>query len=160
MCDLANDFRRDTLDLPSLHTRQAVRILIDERVPHTYCWSPSLVPRPDDWPLHNNVAGFFFLNTDTNSFKPPDALVDFLGLNKDKNNDKNLSPPIYIGFGSITGNDSHRLLQIILGALARTGYRALLSGFDKENDDLPDHIFKIGDTPHDWLFQHGKVKQS
>ena len=156
MRDLVNEFRRETLGLSPLHTRQAIRMLIDEQVPHTYCWSPSLVPAPYDWPSHINVAGYFFLNNDNNEYKPSDDLAAFLGLNKKNENDEKLSPPMYIGFGSITGNNWHRLLQVILGALAQTGYRALLSGFDEENEELPDNILKIGDTPHDWLFQHGE----
>ncbi|CAF4991967.1 unnamed protein product, partial [Rotaria sp. Silwood1] len=46
--DLINDFRKNILGLSTLHTRQAVRLMIDEHVPHTYCWSPSLVPKPTD----------------------------------------------------------------------------------------------------------------
>ena len=64
-------------------------------------------------------------------------------------------PPIYIGFGSITGHDSSRLLKIVLDALKVTGYRALLSGLANENDRLPENVFRIGNCPHDWLFQHG-----
>lgn len=154
MCDLANDFRRETLDLPPLHTRQAIRILVDECVPHTYCWSPSVVPRPFDWPPHVNVAGYFFLKNDEKPFQAPDELAAFLGLNSEKT--KKTPPPIYIGFGSITGNDAQYLLQVVLDALKKTGYRALLSGFDKEASELPENVFKIGDTPHDWLFKHGK----
>ena len=92
MSDLVNEFRRDILGLPALHTRQAIRILIDERVPHTYCWSPSLVPRPKDWPAHIDVAGYFFLQTDLDNFHPPDDLATFLDLER-----KKLPPPIYIG---------------------------------------------------------------
>jgi UDP:flavonoid glycosyltransferase YjiC (YdhE family) len=131
-------------------------MLFDEHVPHTYCWSPSLVPRPYDWPPYIDVSGYLFLNTDTDRFKPPDDLVTFLGLDNDNQNEEKLTPPMYIGFGSITGNDSHRLLQVVLGALERTGYRALLSDFDEANDELPDNILKISDVPHDWLFQHGE----
>ncbi|CAF0767262.1 unnamed protein product [Rotaria sp. Silwood1] len=154
MRDLVNDFRRETLGLPSIHTRQAVRLLIDERVPHSYCWSSSLVPRPYDWPPHIDVSGYFFLNHDNDNYKPPDDLAAFLGLNSDDRDKEKLLPPIYIGFGSITGNDLDSLFQVILDALARTGYRALLSGFDKHDDKLPDNIFKIDDIPHDWLFEH------
>jgi UDP:flavonoid glycosyltransferase YjiC (YdhE family) len=156
MHDLANDFRRDTLGLSPLHTRQALRTVWDENVPHTYCWSPALVPRPYDWPSHINVAGYFFLNTDTNQYKPPEDLAAFLGLNNDNQNEEKLPAPMYIGFGSISGCDSNRLLKVVLGALARTGYRALLAGFEKDNNELPNNVFKIGDVPHDWLFQHGE----
>ncbi|CAF3779665.1 unnamed protein product [Rotaria socialis] len=144
MNDLINEFRKDILGLSSLHTRQAVRLMIDERVPHTYCWSPSLVPKPADWPSHIDISGFFFLDLATN-FTPPEDLVRFL---------ESGDPPIYIGFGSITGHDSQRILKIVLKALEATGYRALLSGLAKDTDVLPTSVFKIGNCPHDWLFQH------
>ena len=131
--------------MSTLHTRQAVRLMIDERVPHTYCWSPSLVPKPADWPNYIDVSGFFFLDLATN-YKPSEDLVQFL---------ESGDPPIYIGFGSITGHDPRRILDIVLKALAATGYRALLSGLAKETDKLPKNVFQIENCPHDWLFQHG-----
>jgi UDP:flavonoid glycosyltransferase YjiC (YdhE family) len=146
MRDLINEFREDTLQLPSLHTRQAVHAMADGHVPHTYCWSPSLVPKPADWPDYIDVSGFFFLDLGTN-FTPPDDLVQFLNAG---------DPPIYIGFGSITGHDPRRILQIILEALSDTGYRAIISGLAKDDDILPHNAFKIGNCPHDWLFQYGK----
>ena len=146
MHGIINEFRKETLDLPPLHTRQAVRIMVVQRVPHTYCWSPSFVPKPADWPPHIDVSGFFFLDLATN-YTPPDDLVQFL---------ESGDPPIYVGFGSITGHDSKRLLQVVLEALKTTKYRAILSGLAKETDVLPDNVFLIGNCPHDWLFQHGK----
>ena len=101
---------------------------------------------------HIDVAGYFFLDLGTGYTNPPQDLLDFLGIN----NDHKLSSPIYIGFGSITGHDSHRLLQVVIDALDKTGYRALLAGLATETDQLPENIFKIGNIPHDWLFQHGE----
>lgn len=156
MRDLVNDFRRETLKLPALHTRQATFLMIDERVPYTYCWSPSLVPKPKDWADHISVSGFFFLKKDaTAPTKQPDDLLKFLGLHS-QTKDRHLSPPVYIGFGSITGHDSTRLLKVVLEALEQTGNRALLSGLAKDDDRLPETVFKIGSVPHDWLFQHGQ----
>ncbi|CAF3176105.1 unnamed protein product [Rotaria sp. Silwood2] len=157
MRDIVNDFRNETLGLPALHTRQATYMMIDERVPYTYCWSPSLVPKPDDWASHINVSGFFFLDHDaTADTKQPDDLVEFLGLNNNHYHHKeSLSPIIYIGFGSITGHDSERILQVILEALKKTGYRAVLSGLAKDDDKLPKNVLKIGNVSHDWLFPHG-----
>ena len=146
MRNIINDFRKETLGLPILHLRQAVHLMIDEHVPHTYCWSPSLVPKPKDWASHISVSGFFFLDLATN-YKPPDEIVAFLKAGE---------PPIYIGFGSITGHDSERILQAVLEALEKTGYRGLLTGFDVEEDQLPSNVLKIGNCPHDWLFQYGK----
>ena len=81
MRDIVNDFRKEILGLPALHTRQATFMMIDERVPYTYCWSPSLVPKPTDWADHINVSGFFFLKKDaTADTKQPDELLKFLGL--------------------------------------------------------------------------------
>jgi UDP:flavonoid glycosyltransferase YjiC (YdhE family) len=146
MRDIINEFRDDTLQLAPLHTREAVHAMIDEQVPHSYCWSPSLVPKPADWPEYIDVSGFFFLDLATN-YQPSEDLVQFL---------KNGDPPIYIGFGSITGHDPRKILQVVLDALSATGYRALLSGLATDDDTLPDNVFKIGNCPHDWLFQHGK----
>ena len=146
MRNIINEFRKDTLGLSPLHTRQAIHLMLDEHVPHTYCWSPSLVPKPKDWASHIHVSGFFFLDLATN-YQPSEALVEFL---------QSGSPPIYIGFGSITGHDADRLLHIVLEALEMTGDRALLSGFEVESDELPSNVLKIGNCPHDWLFQYGK----
>lgn len=147
MRDLINDFREKTLGLSALHTRKAVQAMTSARVPHTYCWSPSLVRRPSDWPDYIDVSGFFFLDLAQN-YQPPEDLVRFINAG---------SPPIYIGFGSITGHDPRRILQIVLDALAATGYRAILSGLAKEDDQLPENVFRIDNCPHDWLFQHGKI---
>ena len=146
MRHIINEFRKDTLGLQVLHLRQAIRLMVDEYVPHTYCWSPSLVPKPADWPAYIDVSGFFFLDLATN-YKPPEEILEFL---------KSGEPPIYIGFGSITGHDSKRLIEVVLEALKMTGYRGLILGFDVDNDKLPDNVLKIENCPHDWLFQHGE----
>ncbi|CAF4147141.1 unnamed protein product, partial [Rotaria sordida] len=157
MRDIVNEFRNETLGLPSLHhhyTRQATYMMIDERVPYTYFWSPSFVPKPNDWASHINVSGFFFLDHDTTTdTKIPDGLIKFLDPNNHYRNES-LSPVIYIGFGSITGHDSDRILYIVLEALEKTGYRAVLSGLAKDNDKLLKNVFKIDNISHDWLFQH------
>ncbi|CAF2987682.1 unnamed protein product [Rotaria sp. Silwood2] len=152
---IVNNFRTKILGLRELHTRQAIHALIGERVPHTYCWSPSLVEKPNDWGSHINVSGFFFLNLGIAYTNPPTDLLEFLGIDRDGNqHDPKLSLPIYIGFGSITGHDSRRIFQIVCDALNETGYRAVLSGLAMDTDQLPSTIFKIGDVPHDWLFQY------
>lgn len=155
MRDIINDFRQKTLGLLTLNTSQAICALVDERVPHTYCWSPSLVSKPDDWGPHIDVSGFFFLDLGTAYTNPPQDLMDFLGLNDDTSTKEKLPPPIYIGFGSIAGHDSRRIFAVVIDALHRTGYRAILSGLASDTDHLPSNIFKIGNVPHDWLFQHG-----
>ena len=63
------------------------------RVPFCYCFSPTLVPRPSDWPQDLvDIAGFFALGESKSNYKPPPDLVAFLA-DKDK--------PVYFGFGSL-----------------------------------------------------------
>ena len=63
------------------------------RVPFCYCFSPTLVPRPSDWPQDLvDIAGFFPLGESKSNYKPPPELVAFLA-GKDK--------PVYFGFGSL-----------------------------------------------------------
>jgi UDP:flavonoid glycosyltransferase YjiC (YdhE family) len=155
--DLINKFRHTLLGLSSLQLHEGISIMIDENIPFAYCWSPSLVPKPSDWPYYIDVSGYFFLDLAASYTTPPDDLLRFLGLSSGLNSHtKEISPPIFIGFGSVTGHDSQRLLKIVLDALMQTGYRALLAGFDIDTDDLPETIFKIDDVPYDWLFQYGE----
>jgi len=156
MRDIVNNFRKKTLGLFTLNTSQAIHALIDERVPHTYCWSPSLVSKPHDWDKHIDISGFFFLDLGTAYTNPPQDLLNFLHINDNNRHESKLPAPIYIGFGSIAGHDSRRILSIVIDALKQTQYRAVLSGLASDTDHLPSNIFKIGNVPHDWLFQHGE----
>jgi UDP:flavonoid glycosyltransferase YjiC (YdhE family) len=80
------------------------------------------------------------------SFKPPDALVEFLDAGP---------PPVYIGFGSIVVDDPDKFTKLIFDAVEMAGVRALVSkgwgGFGS-NETTPDNIFMLENTPHDWLF--------
>ncbi|CAF1569656.1 unnamed protein product, partial [Rotaria sordida] len=80
--------------------------------------------------------------------------VKFLGLNNHHHQNESLAPIIYIGSGSITGHDSDRILHVVLEALEKTGYRAVLSGLAKDDDKLPKNVFKIDNVSHNWLFLH------
>jgi hypothetical protein len=64
-------------------------------------------------------------------------------------------PPVYIGFGSIVVDDPDKFTKLIFKAVEMAGVRALVSkgwgGFGS-NDDTPDNIFMLENTPHDWLF--------
>lgn len=122
-------------------------MFVEEFVPFTYCWSPSLIPRPTDWPHHIHTSGFFFLDLATN-YQPPEDLLKFLDIEP---------KPIYIGFGSIAGHDAHRLAKLIVDALKETGYRAIISNLPIDPSETTENIYKIGDCPHDWLFKKGNT---
>ncbi|RYO97418.1 hypothetical protein DL763_002767 [Monosporascus cannonballus] len=142
--DLVNDFRRKTLGLDPVSTLWAPGATYRLHVPVTYLWSPGLVPKPADWGDEIDVSGFVFLDL-ASSFKPPRDLVDFLDAGE---------TPIYIGFGSIVVDDPDRFTGLIFEAVKLAGVRALVSkgwsGLDQ--DDVPDNIYMLENTPHDWLF--------
>ncbi|KAI2892579.1 CAZyme family GT1 [Aspergillus niger] len=127
--ELINEFRRFELGLDQLEGTGAPSLLHRLRVPFTYLWSPSLLPKPDDWPDHINVTGFQFLPSNRD-YTPPQDLADFLDTG---------APPLYIGFGSIVVDDPDALTQTILEAVEITGQRAIISkgwgglGADKIN---------------------------
>lgn len=114
--------------------------------PMLYGVSPSLLPRPDDWPDNALVCGQWLVSA--KQWTPPDSLSEFLAAGE---------PPIYIGFGSMGGFEPRRMLHTMIGGLA--GRRAVFypgwSGVDVSQ--LPPNILAIGDTPHDWLLPRTSV---
>jgi len=143
--DLINRFRTTILYLDEVSTLWAPGQLYRLKVPYTYMWSPSLIPKPKDWGPEIDVTGFVFLDL-ASSFTPPDDLKKFLDSG---------DPPVYIGFGSIVVDDPDEFTKLIFEAVKMAGCRALVSkgwgGFGS-NADCPDNIFMLENTPHDWLF--------
>ncbi|KAF8748481.1 Glycosyltransferase family 1 protein [Rhizoctonia solani] len=60
--NVINKFRTKKLGLPSLTTASAVTMIQRSSIPWTYCISPALVPKPQDWLTHIDVVGFYFLD--------------------------------------------------------------------------------------------------
>ncbi len=110
-------------------------------IPMVYGVSPNLLPTPADWPANVRLCGQWL--PPSSAWRPPPVLANFLAAGE---------APIYIGFGSMAGFDSRRLLDALSEAM--TGRRALFhpgwSGIDPKG--LPGNFVAIGDTPHDWLF--------
>lgn len=105
-------------------------------------WSPTLVPRPADWPPRISVTGAWRLPTQES---PPDAdLQDFLDAG---------DPPVYVGFGSMPPfSGTQPLVEALSQGLA--GRRIVLSGAAIKawpDLDSPD-VFVAGAVPHEWLF--------
>ena len=146
--DLVNDFRVRTLGLEPVSTLWAPGQLYRQKVPYTYLWSPGLVPKPKDWGPEIDIAGFVFLDL-ASTFEPPKELQAFLDAG---------DPPVYIGFGSIVVDDPDKFTQTIFEAVEKAGVRALVSkGWGGLGDDnVPENVFMLENTPHDWLFP--KVK--
>ncbi|THC93158.1 hypothetical protein EYZ11_007367 [Aspergillus tanneri] len=146
--DLINHFRKKQLGLDPLDAIRAPSINHRLQVPYTYLWSPSLLPKPQDWPDHLDVCGFQVLPAESD-YSPPEDLDAFLKAGK---------PPVYIGFGSIVVEDPGKLTKILIDAVTQTGQRALISkgwsNLGSEEEKIPDSIFLLGKCPHDWLFKH------
>lgn len=145
--DLINRFREKTLGLEPVATLWAPGMISRLKVPFSYMWSPALIPKPHDWGDHIDITGFVFLDLAT-GFTPPNALAQFLAAG-----DK----PVYIGFGSIVVDDPDALTTTIFDAVKLAGVRALVSkgwgGIGGEDGaDIPDGVFMLDNTPHDWLF--------
>ncbi|KJR80835.1 udp-transferase [Sporothrix schenckii 1099-18] len=145
--DLINNFRVKTLDLEPISTIWAPGAVYRMHVPFTYLWSPGLVPKPADWGPEIDIGGFVFLEL-ASSFKPPASLEAFLAASEE--------PPIYIGFGSIVVDNADKFTEMIFEAVRMSGVRALVSkgwgGFGGKGDNIPDNIYMLENTPHDWLF--------
>lgn len=145
--DLINHVRSKQLRLDPVSPLWGHQLLSRLNVPYTYLWSQSLIPKPNDWGRHIDIAGFSFLRLG-NSFTPDADLERFLGQGP---------PPIYIGFGSIVVDDPAALTRLIYRAVEKANVRAIVSkgwGGVGGSEDVPDSIYLIGNVPHDWLFKH------
>ncbi len=148
-----NDFREEVLELPMLRRGELGGHRLNTlRVPFCYMFSPSLVPKPKDWPTYTDVVGNFFAASKTSSFEDAD-LASF--LDEDREN-----PPVFVGFGSMVIAEPEKLASTIAQAARRTNTRVLLqSSWSKlatSEDDNEDGgkklIYCLGNCPHDWLF--------
>ncbi len=112
--------------------------------PWLYGFSPHVISRPTDWENDQHITGYWFLESQPD-WAPSTELLHFLDTG---------SPPIYMGFGSMTHEDPERQTQLALRALQLSGQRGVLSGGWGGIMDLassPD-IFFVNDVPHAWLF--------
>lgn len=147
--DIINGFREKSLGLEPISIMWASSVIQQMRIPFTYCWSPSLIPRPNDWGNHLSLSGFYFLPLASN-YTPPDDVTAFLAAG---------APPVYIGFGSIVVDNPDELTRTVFNAVMQTGQRALVSKgwgglLGGRESETPPNIFMIDNCPHDWLFKH------
>jgi sterol 3beta-glucosyltransferase len=142
---MINDFRVNTLGLPRLGRFPNLLVRSDgSPVPILYPYSPSLLPVPNDFPLHVHVTGYWFLDRSPVWQAEPD-LLRFLEAGP---------APVYIGFGSMGARGAQKRGEIALEALELSGQRGLLArGWGGlEASDLPRNVFMLDNAPHDWLF--------
>jgi UDP:flavonoid glycosyltransferase YjiC (YdhE family) len=118
--------------------------MLQQQHPVIYGISPSILPRPNDYPPFHRLSGYWFLE-EAEGWQPPSGLQAFI---------QDGSQPIYIGFGSMDAGESRQTTTSVLAALKNTGQRAvLLRGWGGIHaEDLPGSVFLIDSVPHSWLF--------
>lgn len=133
---------RQRLGLPTLRAGHFYHKL--RSTPMLGAYSPHILPPPSDWPENIHLTGYFFLDAQTD-WQPPAALEAFLDTG---------DPPVYIGFGSMSGQDPEKLAGVVLEALAISNQRGvLLTGWGGLRlESLPRHVFVLESAPHAWLF--------
>lgn len=147
-----NSWRAKTLHLRPTNLDK----LQQNKVPFLYNFSPSVVPPPLDFSDWVKVTGYWFLNEGAD-YQPPADLEAFIKKARADN-----MKIVYIGFGSVTVNDSRKLTEQIVSAVVKADVRCILSkGWSDRFDDktsnlpelvLPPCIHSIRSAPHDWLF--------
>lgn len=144
------DFPRDRMRAKLLGLRSRKRSGFaknsrGERIPALHAYSPTISPRPGDWPDSTIVTGFWRLD-DLTDWEPEAAFQKFLAGGE---------KPIYLGFGSMPWGAT-RNTEIILKALQLWGGRVVIGrGWGGVRaEDLPASVYSIAKAPHAKLFEH------
>jgi sterol 3beta-glucosyltransferase len=136
-----NSFRQ-RFGLPAYTMGSFSQILNSTPLLGTY--SPKVIPHPPDWPESIKITGYCFSEA-TADWKSSPQLEAFLEAG---------DPPVYVGFGSMSGRHPEQLAAIVLEALAKSGQRGLLlTGWGGMRAlSIPESVFVIDSAPHSWLF--------
>ncbi|GKT49077.1 sterol 3-beta-glucosyltransferase UGT80A2 [Colletotrichum spaethianum] len=157
MKSVINDVRINVMGLEAMSPAWWLSQYNRMGVPCTYLWSPLLLPKPTDWPDNVNVSGFVFDDA-PEGYAPPAELLRFLQAEE--------TPPVYIGFGSMSFADAQEVFEGIFEAVQRVGVRAVVgkgwasldteevskgAGGDDGRRDMS-HVCIVDEAPHAWLF--------
>lgn len=147
------DFPRDRMRAKLLGLRSRKRSGFSknargEAIPALHAYSPTISPRPGDWPDSITITGFWRLE-DITGWEPEPEFQDFLAAGE---------KPIYLGFGSMPWGAA-RNTEIILKALQIWGGRVVIGrGWGGiRTEELPPSVYSIGKVPHSKLFEHVKA---
>ena len=107
-------------------------------------YSSRVIPHPQDWPESMHITGYWLPSANP-EWQPTPELEAFLKAGE---------PPVYVGFGSMSGRHPEQLANIVLEAVAKSGQRGLLlTGWGGLRPELvPDNVFVLDAAPHSWLF--------
>jgi sterol 3beta-glucosyltransferase len=105
--------------------------------PICHGFSPTVVPRPDDWPPEVRVTGYWWPARPT-GWQPPAGLCEFLEAG---------APPVFIGFGSMAPPGLDWLTEVVTAAVADAGVRAVVQAGWAGLAPVGDDIMLVGDVP-------------
>src|SRR5574341_903041 len=140
-----NAGHKETPGLPRLPLTSPYERMYRDQSPILYEFSPHVIPRPPDWGEHLHITGYWFLDQH-DGWTPPADLLEFLEKG---------APPIFAGFGSMTGGDPQAATELVLTALRMAGQRGVLvSGWGGLGKGVSGHedVYVLDSVPHDWLF--------
>jgi len=108
---------RKNLNLPAVSSfAQQAAYMRQKGIPSLYGFSEHVLPKPADWDDNQHITGYWLLETSAD-WQPASELLQFL---------ESGSPPVYVGFGSMTLGDPENNTRLILDALEMTGQRGVV----------------------------------
>ncbi|PCH02253.1 UDP-glucuronosyl/UDP-glucosyltransferase [Penicillium occitanis (nom. inval.)] len=136
-------FRRFTLRLPKLSLVKGMGFLGQFNIPHTYLWSPSLLPKPDDWNNFIDISGHV-ATADITPFTPSEDLSHFLKSAKD---------PVLVLLDLAQLSNPDSFLQTIKDASLKYDIYFLLDSKFQKVRSVPDipTVFVLDSDPIEWL---------
>jgi sterol 3beta-glucosyltransferase len=108
-----------------------------------YGYSPALMPKPDDWDLHQHVTGYWFVPS-ASEWQPPSDLTAFLAAG---------APPVFVSESSL-GGDAGLARRLVSEGPERTGCRLIVQavGDTLGTAKLATGVMVVDRPSYDWLF--------
>jgi len=110
-----------------------------------YTISPSLFPKPANWPFNTSIVGYYERDTATD-WQPDEKLLLFIRKHE---------KIIFITFGSMTNPSPKEKTRSIVEVLKRNNIPAIINiswGGLEKIDEFHDNIFFTEDLPYSWIF--------
>ncbi|EHR60258.1 glycosyltransferase [Saccharomonospora cyanea] len=145
---------REELGLPRRRGRHdPLRTVDGAPAPVLHAVSPHVLPRPADWPATAVMTGYWFLEdtaTTPEAQSLPADLDAFLAAGE---------PPVFVGFGSMSGADPAATTVTVVEAARRVGTRVVLAtGWGGLGAVPPsDDVLVVGDVPYHRLLPRVSV---
>lgn len=134
------EWRIGELGLPRLRWPRGVAW--GRRLPTLFGFSPSVVPRPSDWPRRHHVTGYWF--GEPPMYQPTAELAAFLTVP---------GPMAFVGFGSHVV-DPRLCRDVFLPGLRKAGFRVVLGGGWSQFEGVgqAEGVHLIQRVPYSWIF--------